>query len=639
MNRLVLVIALLMLSTSQLYSQDQPTKRIRVKKGQQVILPDTIFITRRDTTLVLTERRAKRLRIRKNPSSIASMFYDSLEQRAASRRVSQDIFKAVIKKKGKRERLVNAIIVSESVFTQYEGLKIESISVKVVDILEGSVIDTLQKATTKVGIFLNKVHKDTRINIIRQNLLFRVGEKLDAYRMADNERVLRGFKPLRDARLYVVRDKKKKDAVHVTVVVQDVSAIGVAGTRNSWEDFRLDVFHVNLGGNANQLQVSYFRNTSYSPNNGYEILLRNPNLGGTFLQGQIQYADNFIHKDIAVSVGRDFFTPEIKYAGGATFYNTHEHIYIDQYDTMKLPYIENYYEIWGGRSFEIKKRTNLIVSALVNPRKFSNTPYNSADSNTFFHDRTLVLGNITLAKRNYMKSLRIRGFGRTEDIPIGAAAGVIFGREFNNFSDRYYSEINGSIARYFPKIGYLNVGFSTGAFINKGTFQDGQLSVSATAFSDLIRLRNTQMRQFVFFGLTKGISRVFDRSLLIEGGRWRDNVGHIPVGDQRLAVGLETDYFMPWYFYGFQFTLYYRGDIYLLANSSSLVDYQSIFYTVKAGVRTLNENLVLPSLSIELGYYGKSDKFPAAWQFKFTTTLPDLFASTLGFKPAVKAFQ
>ena len=637
-NKLVLVFALFSIFVIDAIAQDQPNKKLKVKKGYQVILRDTAFVAKRDTTITLTPRQAKTVRIRRNPSDIATMFYDSLEHRASGGRVSKDIFAMVVKKKGNKERLVNATIVSESVFKPFEGTKIGSVVIKVVDVLEGSVIDTLQKATTKIGIFVNKVHKDTRINIIRQNLLFKAGDTIDAYRMADNERLLRLFKPLRDARIYLNRDKKNKNVVHVVVVVQDVASVGFTGARNTWQDFRLDVFHVNLAGTGSRLQLSYFRNENYEPHNGYEVILQHPNLWGTFLQGQVQYADNFIHKRAGFSVGRDFFTPEVKYAGGVGYYHARENFYVEEYDTLDLPHTENNFEAWAGRSFEIRKRTNLIFSALVNSRKFYETSFVSSDSNVFFHDRTMVLGSVALAKRNYFKSLRIRGFGRTEDIPVGESVALIAGPEKNEFGDRFFVQGNVTVARYFPKVGYLNASASLGTFLRKGTSQDGVFSLSATAFSDLIRLKRTQMRQFVFFGLTQGLNRIIDRTLELEG-RWRDDVGHKPIGNRRVNIGLETDYFMPWYFYGFQFTLFYRGDIYLLARNSNLVDTRSLFYSVRAGVRSLNENLVLPAFSIDLTFYGKNENFPAAWQFRFTTTLPDLFITNLSFKPQTAPFD
>lgn len=613
------------------------TKAFRVKRGELVVLRDTSFIARRDTTLKVPIREARHVKVRKNPSAIAAMFYDSLEQRAASGKVTKDVFDMVMKKRGKKERLVNSIIISENVFKEFEGLTIKSISIKQVDVLEGSVIDTLQKSTTKVGTFVNRVHRDTWTRLVQRNLLINVGEKVDAYRLADNERVLRQFRPLRDARIYLSRDKKQKDAVHIVVVTQDVASVGFAGARRSWEDFRFDVFHVSVGGSGTLVRVSYFRNDYYDPHNGWEFMVGHPNLFGRFIKGEAVYTNNFMQERLGVSLSRDYFTPEIKFGGGVSYNQSHENFYIDGYDTLRTPHQQTTFELWGGRSFEVRKRTNLILNALINERKFSERPFVSGDSNVFLHNRTTVAGNVWLVKRNYLKSLRIRGFGRTEDIPVGSGAGFTYGHEFSEFYDRDYYQFDVMLGKYFPRVGYLNVLATGASYVKNGKSEDGLLSLNATAFSDLIRLRRTQMRNFIFFEMTRGYNRILDRTLIVTG-RWRDKQGNIPVGNRRMSIGLETDYFMPWYLYGFQFTLYYRGDIYLLS-MDELIDGRSLFYSVKAGVRTLNENLVLPAFSIELGYYGRNSPFPAAWQLRFITTLPDLFPVAMGFKPQARTFD
>lgn len=613
------------------------TKEFHIKRGELVILRDTSFVANRDTTVRVPEREARFVKVRKNPSAIAAMFYDSLQQKASTGKVTKDVFDMVLKKHGSKERLVNSIIVSENVFKPYEGLTIKSISIRKVDVLEGSVIDTLQKATTKVGVFVNKVHRDTRTKLVQRYLLVQPGEQVDPFRLADNERVLRQFGPLRDARIYLARDRRHRDQVHLTVVVQDVASFGFSGSRRSWKDFRFDIFNVNVGGTGTVARVSYFRNAYYTPHNGWEFMAGHPNLFGSFIRGEILYANNFIHEKVGVTFSRDYFTPEIRYGGGMSFYQTDERFYIDGYDTLRTPYHESFFEVWGGRSIEIRKRTNIIVNGLINPRKFNKHPFVSADSNVFLHDRTMVSGNVWLVKRNYLKSLRIRGFGRTEDIPVGGGIGFTYGHEFNEYGNRNFFQLEAVGGRYFPRVGYVNVVAGGGTFVRNGRAEDGLLTLNATAFSDLVRLRRTQMRNFIFFDMTRGFNRILDRSLILTG-KWRDASGNIPVGNRRLSVGLETDYFMPWYFYGFQFTLYYRGDIHLLSNDE-LIDRKSLFYSVKAGVRMLNENLVLPAFSVELGYFGRNDPFPAAWQLRFLTNLPDLFAPFATFKPHVRRFE
>lgn len=638
-KELLLAFAILAIGIHFAPCQGLRKKKVAIKKEMEVILKDTTFITKNDTVLLLSRDEIKSLRIKESPYLISSQFYDSLSERASASKFTKDIFDLVVRKRGRKEVLVNRVIKSEDTFKPFTDYTIESIVFKTVDLLEGSVIDTLQKATTRLGKFVNKVHRDTRAIIIQQNLLFQVGDRVDPYRLADNERVLRQFKTLKDARIYVARSKTGVKSVDVVVVTQDVTSIGVGGSYSSLEKFRLDLFDINILGYARQLRLSYFRNSADSPKNGYEVTLREPNFLKSFMQGELQYTENYVRQRTRIALGRDFFTPEIKYAGGIELYRTHENFYFEEFDTLKMSYTENNIDLWAGRSFEFKKRNNLIFSARINPRSFVGEQFVSVDSNSFFYDRMLLLGSVSLTKRNFLKSLRIRGFGKTEDIPTGGSLSAIAGKEFNQFTDRVYFELDGTFGRYLPSIGYINFGIAAGSFFKDGAGEDGLVATTSTYFSDLIKVNKMQVRQFIFFTYTRGFNRVLDQTISLKG-KWRNDEALHPLGNKRITLGFETVYFMPWYTYGFQFALFHRFDLNLIStDSGNLLGKKSLFPSLRTGVRILNENLVLPTFSIDVAYFGSNPNYNSGWEVKISTTLPNLFGTSHVFKPRVTEFN
>ena len=238
-KEILLAFAILAIGIHSAPCQGQLKRKVIVKKEMLVILKDTTFITKKDTVLLLSSDEIESLRIKDNPYLVSSLFYDSLSKRASATKITRDIFDLVVRKRGRKEVLVNLVIKSEDVFKPFTDYTIESIVFKAVDLLEGSVIDTLQKATTRLGKFVNKIHRDTRATIIQQNLLFQVGDRVDPYRLADNERVLRQFKTLKDARIYVVKSKANLKSVDVVVVTQDVTSIGVSGAYSSLGKFQV----------------------------------------------------------------------------------------------------------------------------------------------------------------------------------------------------------------------------------------------------------------------------------------------------------------------------------------------------------------------------------------------------------------
>jgi len=611
---------------------------LKVKKNKLVILKDTSFVTHRDTTLYLSQKQIKVIKIKENPVSKSDQFYDTLKSRASQTKITDGIADLVLKKKRRKTKVDDAIEKSEKVFRPFSEYTIGNISFKAVDLLEGSVTDTLETATTKFGKFINKVHRDTRGFIIEQNLLFHSGDKVDPYQLADNERILRQFRTLRDARILLKVTDKKNRIVDIVVVTQDVASIGFSGDYSSLNKFRLDVYDINILGLAKQFQISYYRSSNDIPNNGFGVTIRDPNIRSTFIQSELQYTYSYERTQTRFSLARDFFTPQIKYAGGIDLYTTDEKFYFEDTDTLEMPYNENNVDVWLGRSFQVGKRSNLINSFRVNVRDFFQKPFTSADSNSFFFDRTLFLGSLTLIKRNYMKSSLIRGFGRTEDVPIGGFISVLLGQEVNEFYDRNYFEIRSNGGKYFSKYGYFSGGITLGTFIKKGSTEDGIFTANISYFSDLFKINRVQSRQFVNMSYTMGINRVLDKTIGLDG-KWLDANSLSPYGLERFIFGAENVYFMPWYTYGFRFAFYHNVNVNVLTTEERLFKGKNFFTSIGAGVRMLNENLVFPTFTLDFTYFVGNKLYSPDFQIKFSTQLKKLFGNDQVFKLTVTGFQ
>ena len=635
----VLLLFIICLVPLKSVAQNIHKSKIAIPKNKLVILRgDTSFVTKRDTVIYVSPDQKKTIRIKENPITKSNRFYDTLQNRASQKRVTKEIADLVLKKKSRKTKVNDAIEKSEDKFRPYDGYTIGTISFRGVDLLEGSVIDTLQEATTKFGKFINKVHKDTRAFIIEQNLLFHSGDKVDPYQLADNERILRQFRTLRDARILMRITNEKKKTVDIVVVTQDVASIGFTGSYGSLNRFRFDVYDINILGLAKQLQLSYFRNSNGSIVNGYGVTFRDPNIRHTFIQSEIQYVHNYERTQTRVSLARDFFTPEIKYAGGVDLYTTNEKFYFEDNDTLEMPYHENNVDLWLGRSFQFQKRNNLITSFRINNRDFFQKPFVSPDSNSFFFDRTLFLGSLTLIKRNYMKSSLIRGFGRTEDVPIGRYVSILLGTEVNEFYNRNYFEVRTNAGKYIAKYGYFSGGITIGSFKRKNVLEDGIFSVNASYFSDLFKINRVRSRQFINLGYTRGINRVLDKTLGIEG-KWKDVNLIAPYGSERLVFEAENVYFMPWYTYGFRFAFYHNVKVNVLTNDPYLFEKKNFFTSVGAGVRMLNENLVFPTFTLDFTYFVGNRLYPSDFKITFSTQLKRLFGNDQNFKPTVTNFQ
>jgi hypothetical protein len=633
--RLVLLSLSLTVLALEIRAQDKPIRidTLFVPKGYQVILDDTSFVVGNDTVII-----GRRIRMRQDPYVRSQRFYDSLSELAERSRVTKELHELLIRKQRRAQTVDSVLIKSEDSYGKYNGMTIRSIRIKKVDLLEGSVLDTVLVASSKVGKLVNRLHADTRDFIIRNNLLFKVGDKVDPYRLADNERLLRQFKTIRDARIYLKPAEGTTDQVDIVVVTQDVASVGASGTYSSLKDFSLDVYDINILGYAKQLQVSYFRNTNGTPQNGYEVLLREPNFGHSFVQGEIRYTDNYLRNRLSLFAGRDFLTPKMKYAGGVEIFKTKENYVINRNDTLPQPYAQESVDVWLGRSFPLAERTNFIVALRSNDYRFTSRPVVTKDSNQFFFDRNLILMGLTIFKTNYIKGSLIQGFGKTEDVPVNGWAGITFGPEYNDFTQRNYIDVHAGLGRYYDRAGYFHGDVTFGGFRTNQMWQDGVVNFNARYFSNLVPAGKTQVRQFVNFNYIRGYNRTVYRELVLGRG-WRDSRKFVPTGNERIVFGLETVYFTPWYYYGFKFALYHGADFTVIGSDEKIIDPKNIFPSLKAGIRMLNDNLVFPTLSVDINYYIRNGDYKPSFSVGVSTSLPRLFGAPQNFKPQVASFQ
>lgn len=603
---------------------------LMVQQGFLVILADTSFVAEKDT-IIITQKG----RIKEDPYAKSDRFYDSLQERADKARVTHELHELLIRKKRAEPRIDSAIVKGEDPFREFEGKIIRSIKIKHVDMLEGSVIDTTLVSTTKVGKVVNRLHADTRDFIIRNNLLFEPGDRVDPWQLSDNERILRQFKTIRDARIYLRTVEGMEDHVDVVVVTQDVASVGASGRYRTPNNFGLSLYDINILGYAKQLQVSYFRNTAGAPMNGYEVALREPNFGNSFITGEVRYTDNYLRNRASLFLGRDFLTPEMKYAGGLEAFTTREN-YLTVNDTIPTPYAQNSVDVWLGRSFHLARRTNFVVAARTQESRFIDRPFVASDSNYFFFDRSLYLGSLTLIQSNFFKGSLIRGFGKTEDVPVLAWVSTTAGKEYHEFAERAYVDVRAGIGRYWPRFGYLNITSTVGGFRVHDNWQDGLIQANAMYFSNLMEPGRTKIRQFINLGLVSGYARTIQPFLGV-AGRWRGDFNFVPVGNQRLSLGTETVYFTPGYFYGFKFAVYHGLDLNLLRTRSQ--DNEILFPSIRGGIRMLNDNLTFPTVSVDMIYYARAGQYPGSFNIGVSTTLPSLFGTQQNFKPQIAPFQ
>jgi hypothetical protein len=439
----------------------------------------------------------------------------------------------------------------------------------------------------------------------------------------------------------VIRDEDP-NKVDIIVITKDLFSLGISPSVLDINRARVAFFDRNLLGLGTELRYTLHYDNREKPRYGHEGKYVMTNIKGTFITGLLNYENSFAGIFSRVLFERQFFTPQIRYAGALDlgyFITTRE-------DFLKDSLVENSYSLeyedfWLGRSFligEDHSRKNLIISGRFRNDNFRRRPIVRSDTNRFYLDKKIFLASLTFREINYYKSSMILAFGVTEDIPVGYLLQLTGGFEREEFARKPYSGIALGYAGLWKSIGYLGSVVEFGSFWNQGKLTEGTVSTSVVYFTPLTRMEKYRFRQIVLIDWTSGIKRIPGESISL-GDFIRGLDGGSFTGNNRLTLDVESIAFAPWNLYGFRFAFFGFGDVGILAGNERFFTQNNFFGTFGIGCRIRNESLVLKTVQIRLGYFLRTPDRFGAWKIELNTQDPSLFVPIERAKPTVFGFR
>ncbi len=489
-------------------------------------------------------------------------------------------------------------------FSQFNGLFITDIKIVSLDPF-GTIIDSLEtKPESNTATLLNRTHVETKERIIRKYLLFKVGDNISGFRLNETERILRELSFIGDARISV-HQISDADA-EVLVVTQDVFSLGAGISLTNSDKGILSLFEKNISGFGHEFTINLPYDFRLDNKVGIGFDYRANNIAKTFADLRVFGVTKNLFRSYGVSFGRSFISAETKYAGALRLQET---LMYDDLDALEEPQPVDYtfQDYWIARSFMMNRAnlSRLIFGLRYTNNNVYNRPEIQADSFHALQQYELYLASISFSRQKFVKTNLIYNFGRTEDIPYGMLAVITAGREFNEFAQRNYLGTSISWGNAPTRFGYFNIAVSADAFINhQDQTEMGILDVSLDYFTGLISAGDWKFRGFVKSRYTKGFDRFSDEYLtlgrdeLITGFR-NDSIR----GQRRIATSLEFDVFCPSDYYGFKFVFFTFADFAFLGSPATTGIGSTPVTGVGAGIRIRNDNLIINTFQIRLGYY------------------------------------
>jgi len=620
-HRAALVLAFLMpcpLSAQKPKSSGATTvpDSVAVKSGLLVILPDSFFVAAADTVIATN---GARIRLRRDPYARTKLFYDSLAAHAGRRPLPSVLYRLFVKDNDPLRRTPKNDRAREQDFTPYEGKIVRSIQTIHVPILDGDVNDTAWADTSGLGRWLNRLPQ-TRPYVLRSRRIVGLGKKVTARRLSDLERLVREFRTIRDARLYV-KSGEGSDSIDLILATQDLFPLRLNIDYRNRDAFSMRFSDRNIAGTAVEAGLNYAYKGNTEQPHSTAFTLRQLNMFNRLIDGSA-YAERVGSRTaIGMSMERPYLSTALPEIGGWYVNNINDRLY----DSTSSAY---YHLLntgaWYGHVFRLNPEIEIIPAvaweANLHPEGagiFVNRDYEIGQRQAYFTSFNLV-------RRQFLRTALVRAQGVSEYIPSGWLINMTTGREKTPFSERNYLSATLQGATFIRDAGYFAVSVTAGQYFRQRKSEDRLAGAELVYYTPLLKWGRIRFRQFLQAGVdVAGILVRYDKYNL--QGVWTDARGNYPQGTLRQSLALRSVFFMPWYLYGFRFSFYDIIAIERIGDHGSLDNPLMNYPSAAVGLRVQNDYLAYGALSLQVKYAPAVNGYASYFSVSLRTLVLPLF--------------
>lgn len=559
---------------------------------------DTTTIFRNDTIIQLIN--PKQIEKALEGKKLEDILENYSDRSLFSKKLHEWLVKSSFEKSEKRNN-------DNGIPKEFIGKRIENIDIRHIHPFGGSVYDTTATADSWLAKVGNKLRFETAPGIILKTITIKENAKLNRTDINDSERLLRSLSFINDARIVVWPHPLFKDAVNISLYVQDryphAISIGLTDEKPS-----ISLINKNLLGRGISLRHTLVTPSFKIGDWGFRETLGAENFLGEFINFEVDYSQIDNLQLIAGRIQRNFVLPDTKYAGGISVNRSFVNPSLQDYPSIEWEPPLDFYRknFWAGRSFLINKGKNSVRSNFyITARMLDLELYHDSEQTRFLPGGQFYYAGFALSKRGYYKNNLIYSFGRTEDVPFGYLSYLALGFHKSQKLQRQFISYHHSWGRaLIPSKGYVYLSGNIGSFFNSGKPEQGYLKVSGEYISPLIELRNAQLRNFFELEYVQGFNRLPDEYLYIDedvNGLHRFDYKNKIRGSEKIVLKTEQVFFTPHEPLGFKFAFFTFFDTALLKeNSRHSIFEQTPYFSFGGGLRIRNDNLVFNTLQIRL---------------------------------------
>ena len=406
------------------------------------------------------------------------------------------------------------------------------------------------RENTKLFRLANRLHIKTRETVIRNQLLFRSGDRFSRHVLDESERILRGERYFYDAWITPVRFHDGK--VDVRVTTRDVWTLnpgvsfGRSGGKNS-SGFELE--ELNVLGTGSQIALSHKSSVDRTQD---QISLADQHVFGSWVSASAAYSNNSDGVLREIAVEKPFYALDTRHAGGVSAFDNDQtdSLYdrgqiVDQFQSH-TKFASGYVGFSSGLQEGWVKRWRL--GATYDEHRFEALPTWTGVT-LLPQDRKFVYPwiELDLIEDDFQKYRNHNQIERTEDFYVGNAAGIRVGWADSAFG----SSRSALLYQGFATQGFAATERTTLLLAERfyGRLEDGALRNSLLDTN--LRYYAKQSSKWLFFTTleaTVGHNLDLDNQLLLGGDSGlRGYPLRYQGGDARMLFTVEQRYFTDWY--------------------------------------------------------------------------------------------
>lgn len=558
--------------------------------------------------------------------------YDSIQTKTNRRAVPRLLYKMLFVKPVLDTTMSGRVLDESRVLEPFAGKTIGEIAIE-----RQQVFDPDGNWFERTG---NKMHMQTRERVIRRDLLFKPGDRLDPQLVVRNKQLLRSRSYISDVDIQIAPDSLDSTRVNLFIRTRDSWTITLDGALHGEGRTMVGIYDANVLGTGNMFKIkTNFSRKDFSYGGNmveYEI----PNVLGTFYTANISGGHDFYNTDLSFGLRKEFLRPT-DYEVGLTYSDIKSKYYMIEMDTSLVVKVRNL-DVWAGRSRYIPSiRSSIFFTGRYSYSRFSRRPPVSEHYNPALHDQDALLMGAGFYREKFFTANMVYGFGTKEYLATGYKTELVGGYSWGEFNDEMYVGLSYKTGA-FRSVGYIMGGFTFGSYIDldNGAWRHCAVDVDLQWFSNLFLFRRSRIRQFLALNYTQGWNRAkgSDESIRFTRENGLQALKEHIIGTNRLVLNTETVVFSPYQPLGFRIAFFGFADFGLIGYDANI--FRNDFFTsFGMGVRIKNERLIFNTIQIRLGIaFGKRGLVDSEYfrisngtrleQYRYRPTRPEI----VGFK-------